>query len=62
MNHRDLEAQHLRAEVQKWASAAEYFEGLSVKCFLQVEGAASSLEAIKHELRAPDNLNLSRTI
>ena len=51
--HRDREAQQLREEMQKWASAAEYFQGLSMKCLLQLEEAASSIEAKKHELRAP---------
>ena len=44
---------NLREEMQKWASAAEYFQGLSMKCLLQLEEAASSIEAKKHELRAP---------
>jgi hypothetical protein len=39
---------------QRRASAAEYFQSLSVKFLLRVEEAASSVEAIKHELKAPD--------
>ena len=62
MNQRDREVQQLREEVQKWASAAEYFRSVSLKCSLLVEKAVSSLNALKHDLRAPGDLDLSSTI
>jgi hypothetical protein len=59
MNQRDREVQQLREEVQKWA---EYFQSLSIKCSLLVEKAVSSINALKHDLRAPSDLNLSSTV